>query len=82
MDDWLPFLKRAATWNEWGESETLLQLAGHLRGRALQEWNLMDGSEKANYDMAVSALQSRLEHRNKTLAAQDFAILPKRTMSK
>ena len=32
----------------------------------------MDGSEKANYDTAVNALQSRLEHGNKTLAAQDL----------
>lgn len=34
LDDWLPSLKRAATWNEWTDSELLLQLAGHLRGRA------------------------------------------------
>ena len=32
----------------------------------------MDGSEKASYDVAVSALWNRLEHGNKTLAAQDF----------
>ena len=60
------------TWNEWSEGETLLQLAGHLHSRALQEWNVMNGSEKVSYDVTVSALQSRLEHGNKTLAAQDF----------
>jgi len=27
-----------STWNEWTEEELLLQLAGHLRGRTLQEW--------------------------------------------
>ena len=42
LDDWLPSLERAATWNEWTEEEHLLQLAGHLRGRALQEWGLLD----------------------------------------
>ena len=41
IDDWLPALKRAASWNDWSEVETLMQLAGHLRGRALQEWNLL-----------------------------------------
>ena len=34
VDDWLPSLKRTATWNKWSESETVLQLAGHLRSRA------------------------------------------------
>ena len=37
LDDWIPSLQRAATWNQWSEEEILLQLAGHLRGCALQE---------------------------------------------
>lgn len=37
FEDWLPALRRAATWNAWSNEETLLQLAGHLRGRALEE---------------------------------------------
>ena len=41
FDDWLPSLERAASWNSWGDGEKLLQLAGHLHGRALQEWNLI-----------------------------------------
>lgn len=40
FDDWLPTLDRPATWNGWSV-EKLLQLAGHLHGRALQEWNLI-----------------------------------------
>ena len=32
-DDWLPTLERAAEWNGWTDSERLLQLAGHLRGK-------------------------------------------------
>ena len=35
LDDWLPMLERAGQWNEWTPEELLLQLAGHLRGRAL-----------------------------------------------
>ncbi|XP_065903460.1 coiled-coil domain-containing protein 158-like isoform X2 [Dysidea avara] len=41
FDDWLPTLERAAAWNNWTDSETLMQLAGYLRGRALLEWNFM-----------------------------------------
>ena len=36
FEDWLPTLKRAAKWNGWTEDDLLLQLAGHLKGRALQ----------------------------------------------
>ena len=32
IDDWLPALERASTWNGWTEEECLMQLAGHLRG--------------------------------------------------
>ena len=35
--DWIASLQRAAVWNGWGEQEVLIQLAGHLRGTALQE---------------------------------------------
>ena len=37
FDDWLAILERAAIWNEWTPEQSLMQLAGHLRGRALQE---------------------------------------------
>ena len=32
IDDWLPALKRAGSWNGWSEAETLIQVAGPLRG--------------------------------------------------
>ena len=35
FDNWLPILERAAFWNEWTPEESVMQLAGHLRGRAL-----------------------------------------------
>ena len=72
LDDWLPALKRASSWNEWSDEDLLLQLAGHLRGRALQEWNLLDETDKSTYGSAVEALRARLDPGNKTLAAQDF----------
>ena len=72
LDDWLPALQRAAEWNIWGQDELLIQLAGHLRGRALQEWNLLGGSERGTYDTAVTALRSRLDPGSKAMAAQDF----------
>ena len=46
LDDWLPVLERAAVWNEWSEEDKLLQLAGHLRGKALQEWSLLEESDR------------------------------------
>ena len=72
FDDWIPTLERAATWNNWLEEETLMQLAGHLRGKALQEWNLMSAEDKNNYQSAITTLRMRLDPGNKTLAAFDF----------
>ena len=72
FDDWLPTLERAATWNGWSGDEQLLQLAGHLRGRALQEWNLIMTEEKTTFTDATSALRARLDPGSKALASQDF----------
>lgn len=52
--------------------ETLIQLAGHLRGRALQEWGLLTREEKKSLGSAIAALRSRLDPSSRTLAAQDF----------
>ena len=72
LEDWLPSLKRAAKWNAWEPAELLLQLAGHLRGRALQEYNLLDPSATSTFDDVVETLRSRLDPGGKALAAQDF----------
>ena len=72
LDEWLPSLERARAWNDWTEEELLLQLAGHLRGRALQEWGLLDEDSKRSYVQAVDALRLRLDPGSRTLAAQDF----------
>ena len=72
FEDWLPGLQRAAQWNGWSKDETLIQLAGHLRGRALQEWGLLSAREQESLEEATIALRSRLEPSSRALAAQDF----------
>ncbi len=72
LEEWLPSLQRASTWNGWTEEELLLQLAGHLRGRVLQEWGLLDASGKETYSAAVESLRGRLDPGSRTLAAQDY----------
>ena len=72
FEDWLPSLERAATWNGWTNDEMLLQLAGYLRGKARQEWNLMEERERQNFAGAIETLKYRLDPGNRTLAAQDF----------
>ena len=41
FDDWLPTLERTAQWNNWSDNEKLMQLAGHLRGKAAREYSLL-----------------------------------------
>ena len=59
LDDWLPSLERASVWNVWTAEEGLMQLAGHLKGRALQEYNLLRAEESESFESAVEALRSR-----------------------
>ena len=72
IDDWLLALKRATSLNGWSETEMLIQLAGHLRGRALQEWNLLRETERSSLENAMKALRSRLETQSKAMASQEF----------
>ena len=72
LDEWLPSLERACMWNEWSEEELLLQLAGHLRGQALQEWVLLDVDMKKSYTKAIEALHVPLDPGSRAIAAQDF----------
>ena len=55
IDDWLPTLIRASEWNRWTKEELLIQLVGHLKGHARQEWSLMSVSEKSDYEKGVEA---------------------------
>jgi len=72
LEDWIPLLERAATWNGWTEEEKLLQLAGYLRGRARQEWALLADDSKKCYSTAVETLKNRLDFGQQALATQDF----------
>ena len=72
LDDWLPALQRVASWYGWSPEENLIQLAGHLRARALQEWNLLGESDRSIYDAGVKALRSRLDSGSRAMAAQEF----------
>ena len=49
-----------------------MQFAGHLRGRALLEWNLLDSKDKKTYQTATEVLRTRLDPGGRALAAQDF----------
>jgi len=65
-------LERASPWNCWTDEELLLQFAGHLRGRALQEWNLLRAEDKQSFKATTRALQNRLDPGCRALAAKDF----------
>ena len=71
-DEWLSTFKGSAEWNNWSDAECLLQLAGHLRGKARQEFLLLDPSDKSTYTHAVTALSSKFNFGSRSLAAQDF----------
>ncbi len=74
LDDWLPALIRASTWNRWTEEDQLIKLAGHLRRRALQEWDLIPSDDKDSYTTAIGSLKKRLDPGGggRMLAVQDF----------
>ena len=60
-EDWIPTLERAAAWNGWEEQEKLLQLAGHLRGKAQREWDMLGPASKITFNVATKALHDRLD---------------------
>ena len=61
LNDWLPSLEQASQWNIWTKEERLMQFAGHLRGQALQEWNLLSYDERATFNTAVKSLHHRID---------------------
>ena len=71
-EDWLPTFERAASWNKWTDEEKVIQLAGHLRQKALLEWNLIDVTDRDVYERACKQMQARLDLGGKAVAAQDF----------
>jgi len=71
-DEWLLTFERAAEWNNWNDSEYLLQLTDHLRGKARQEFSLLTSDEKSTFSRAKITLMNRLEVSSKALGAQDL----------
>ena len=55
----------------------LIQLAGHLYGRALQEWGLLSTREESLQEL-TKAMRSQLDPCSRALAAQDFHHAPQR----
>ena len=53
--------KRAASWNKWTDDEKVIQLAGHLRQKALLEWNLIDDTDRNIYERACKQMHARLD---------------------
>ena len=49
-----------------------MQLAGYLRNKALQEWNLLSQEHRNTFEGAVKALRVGLDPGNQTLATLDF----------
>ncbi len=56
--------------SQWSRDERLMQLAGHLRGKAKQEWCLMSLEGKASYDQATRELARRLDPGSRIMAVQ------------
>ena len=71
-EEWLPMFERAASWNGWTEQDKLLQLAGYLRGKALQEWSLLSDSDQSTFTIATAEMQNRLDPGSKMIAVQEF----------
>ena len=71
-EDWFPTLERTTTWNNWTENEKMLQLAGHLRNKAAQEWAPLSTADKTTFTSATRALGARLDRGGEALAAQEF----------
>ena len=53
-------LEQAGPRNGWTPDEKLIQLAGHLQGKAWQKWNLLDDRERATFCDAVKAMKELL----------------------
>jgi len=68
FEEWLPAFEHMATWNKWTDSEKLIQLTGYLRGKALQEWSLLGGTDKLIY------LRATATPAEKSLKPRIFAI--------
>lgn len=49
-----------------------MQLTGHLRGKALQEWNLLNPEDNGSFDWAMEKMSSMLGQGSHVMIAQNF----------
>ena len=70
-EQWDDCLERAAEWNGWTDSERLLQLADHLRGKT-RLFSLLSADHKVTFANAIVAMTGKLDAGSRALAAQDF----------
>ena len=75
LDDWLPTLERTCMCNSRME-EKLIQLAYHLRGWALQEYNPIRPEDPNTFTLIIDILRLRLDVGSKAVVAQDFRHSP------
>ena len=68
LEDWLLTLERVASWNGWSNEKRLMQVAGFLQGRTLQEWDVLAVDVKATYEAATRVLRTHLDPGNRVLA--------------
>jgi len=61
----------AANWNNWTEEEQLIQFAGHLKGRALAEWDLLLPGEICSVEVAAKSIRECVDPCSKVMAGQD-----------
>ena len=47
-------------------------MAGHLKGKAQQEWSLLSTGIRHNYTLATAAIQDKLDPPRKAFPVQDF----------
>ena len=57
-EDWLTLFKSVAHWNAWTEEEKLLQMAGYFRKKALQEWILLNNTDKSSFAFMIRKMHS------------------------
>ena len=58
FEQWLPSFECVAAWYGWNENDKLIQLAGHLIGKAQQKWSLLSPGVRSKYTLATAAIQT------------------------
>jgi len=49
-----------------------------LRGKALQDWDLLSDTQRSTYAIATTEVQNRLDPGSKMIAVQEFCHMPQK----